>query len=162
MGTAAAVIAASPSYAAPSARRPASCGTRNAERSTGGRRRAAIAPLRQRRFTHPRGAVDRILVEARLDVFAEELDRAQRDVLRLGRGEDAEDDLVAADVDVLLHCLGALVRIADDALPGGNALVELRGRRLGDQLGPLRDAGGAREGVQIPEHQAGVVAAAHA
>src|ERR1700687_3011452 len=75
-----------------------------------------------RRFAITRRAMHRIFVEPRDDVLAELFGRIARRFLRLTRCENAEDDLIAADIDVLLHRLGAIVRIADDALAGLDAV----------------------------------------
>src|SRR5262249_51386530 len=104
----------------------------------------------QRRLTVARRAVHRILVEARNHMLAEQLRRVQRGRLRLAGSEDAEDDLIATDIDVVLHRLGAFVRVADDALPRLDALFQLLERRLRNHLRPLRHAGRAREGIQVP------------
>src|SRR5262249_21899452 len=101
--------------------------------------------------------MDGVAVEARDDVLAEGGDRLEGDLLRLRRGEDAEDELVAADVGVELHAARALVGRAHDTGARGDALLELLGGGLGDQRWPRRHAGGTGEGVEVPEDEARVV-----
>src|SRR5262249_58586655 len=117
------------------------------------------APRRSSAVPHAHGAVDRVVVEARDHLAAEERDRLEGDLLGLRRGEHAEDELIAADVGVPLDGARALVGIADHALALADALLELIARRLGDQLRPGGHAGRPREGVEVPEDEARVVTA---
>src|SRR4029077_16897538 len=102
----------------------------------------------RRRFAHAGRRVHRIAVEARDHVPPEGGHRFERDLLWLGGGEHAEDELVAADVGVQLDAARTLVGRADNARTGFDAVVELGGRRLGDDLRPRWDALGAREGIE--------------
>src|SRR5262249_56749159 len=110
------------------------------------------------RLAHPHRAMDGVVVEAPDHVAAEEVDRAQRHLLRLRRREHPEDELVATDVGIELHGTCALVGIADDALAARDALLQLRRGWLRDELGPRRHTRWARERVEVPEHQARMVA----
>ncbi len=54
--------------------------------------------------------------------------------------------------------LGHLVGIADGDVSVLDLLLDLLGRLIRDRLGPNRDARRPREGVEVPEHEAQVVA----
>ena len=85
---------------------------------------------------HAGGAVHRILVELRDDLFAEQLHRLDDLVLvAMLFVVGLKQQLVGADVDPPLDRLGAVVGIADDDHADLGRLLELLDGRLGDPIG---------------------------